>query len=479
MLAAKYISLIAQALQAKDWQIENTLKLFSDGATIPFVSRYRKEMTGSLDEVQIAEIKQLAAKYEELDERKAAILKSIEEQGKLTDELKINIENCLVLSVLEDIYLPYRPKRRTRATIAKEKGLEPLALLIMQQRTADMESAAERFLNDKVTTIEEALAGARDIIAEQINEDAKVRETLRRLFQHEAVLYSKVAKGKEEEGVKFKDYFEYNESLRRIPSHRFLAVLRGNAESFLSIKLIPEEERAISGIEKIIISRNAIHTEHLKLAIGDAYKRLLYPSLETETINWQKEKADNEAINVFAENLRQLLLSSPLGQKRVLAVDPGYRTGCKIVCLDEQGNLLHNETIYPHPPQNERSTSMRKITSLVDAYKIEAIAIGNGTASRETEHFIQKIAFPHKVLVFVVSEDGASVYSASPIAREEFPEYDVTVRGAISIGRRLMDPLAELVKIDPKSIGVGQYQHDVDQSKLKQAFRYGGRKLCK
>ena len=468
MLAAKYISLIAQALQAKDWQIENTLKLFSDGATIPFVSRYRKEMTGSLDEVQIAEIKQLSAKYEELDERKATILKSIEEQGKLTDELKTDIENCLVLSVLEDIYLPYRPKRRTRATIAKEKGLEPLALLIMQQRTADIESAAERFLNDKVTTIEEALAGARDIIAEQINEDAKVRESLRRLFQYEAVLYSKVAKGKEEEGVKFKDYFEYNESLRRIPSHRFLAVLRGNTESFLSIKLIPEEERAISGIEKIIISRNAIHTEQLKLAIGDAYKRLLYPSLETETINWQKEKADNEAINVFAENLRQLLLSSPLGQKRVLAVDPGYRTGCKIVCLDEQGNLLHNETIYPHPPQNERSTSMRKITSLVDAYKIEAIAIGNGTASRETEHFIQKIVFPHKVLVFVVSEDGASVYSASPIAREEFPEYDVTVRGAISIGRRLMDPLAELVKIDPKSIGVGQYQHDVDQSKLKQ-----------
>ena len=468
MLAAKYISLIAQALQAKDWQIENTLKLFSDGATIPFVSRYRKEMTGSLDEVQIAEIKQLSAKYEELDERKATILKSIEEQGKLTDELKTSIENCLILSVLEDIYLPYRPKRRTRATIAKEKGLEPLALLIMQQRTADIESAAERFLNDKVTTVEEALAGARDIIAEQINEDAKVREILRRLFQHEAILYSKVAKGKEEDGVKFKDYFEYNESLRRIPSHRFLAVLRGNSESFLSIKLIPEEERAISGIEKIIISRNAIHTEHLKLAIGDAYKRLLYPSLETETINWQKEKADNEAINVFAENLRQLLLSSPLGQKRVLAVDPGYRTGCKIVCLDEQGNLLHNETIYPHPPQNERSTSMRKITSLVDAYKIEAIAIGNGTASRETEHFIQKIAFPHKVLVFVVSEDGASVYSASSIAREEFPEYDVTVRGAISIGRRLMDPLAELVKIDPKSIGVGQYQHDVDQSKLKQ-----------
>ncbi len=467
MLNNKYIELIAKATNALAWQVENTLKLLNDGATIPFISRYRKEMTGSLDEVQVAEIKMLAAKYEELDERKAAILKSIEEQGKLTGELKMQIEKCPVLSELEDLYLPYRPKRRTRATIAKEKGLEPLAELILQQRTANLDAAAEKFLNDTVETIDDALAGARDIVAEQISENAQVRDALRHLFQRESTMHSKVAKGKEEEGVKFKDYFDYNEALRRIPSHRFLAVLRGNNEGVLTIKLVPDEERSIETIERIIIIRNPVNTEQMEIAIADAYKRLLSPSLETETINWQKEKADNEAINVFAENLRQLLLSSPLGQKRVLALDPGYRTGCKVVCLDEQGNLLHNETIYPHPPQNERATAMRKITSLVDSYKIQAIAIGNGTASRETEHFIQKIAFPHKVQVFVVSEDGASVYSASPIARQEFPDYDVTVRGAISIGRRLMDPLAELVKIDPKSIGVGQYQHDVDQAKLK------------
>jgi len=467
MLHTKYLSLIAQAINANEWQVENTLKLLNEGATIPFISRYRKEMTGSLDEVQVAEIKLQAGKFEELEERKAAIVKSIDEQGKLTDELNTQIENCLVLSELEDLYLPYRPKRRTRATIAREKGLEPLAEIILQQRTANLEAAAEQFLNDAVESVDDALAGARDIVAEQISEDARVRDALRRLFQREAVMYSKVAKGKEEEGAKFKDYFDYEEALRRIPSHRFLAVLRGNNEGCLTIKLAPDEAKAIEAVERIIVHRNAVNADHVKLAIADAYKRLLCPSLETETINTQKEKADDEAINVFAENLRQLLLSSPLGQKRVLALDPGYRTGCKVVCLDEQGNLLHNETIYPHPPQNERASAMRKITSLVNAYKIQAIAVGNGTASRETEHFIQRIAFPHKVQVFVVSEDGASVYSASPIARQEFPDYDVTVRGAVSIGRRLMDPLAELVKIDPKSIGVGQYQHDVDQTKLK------------
>jgi uncharacterized protein len=469
MLNNSYISLIAQAVNAKEWQVENTLKLLADGATVPFISRYRKEMTGSLDEVQVAGIKLQAAKYEELDTRKNAIVKSIDEQGKLTGELKTAIDACLAMSELEDLYLPYRPKRRTRATIAKEKGLEPLAELIIKQRTQDIESAAGEFLGDKVATVADALAGARDIIAEQVSENARVRETLRQFFRRESSLYAKVVKAKEEEGVKYKDYFDYNESLRRIPSHRFLAALRGNSEGFLSIKLIPDEAKAVDYMERTIIYRgtHAIVRNQLQLAITDAYKRLLCPSLETETINWQKEKADAEAINVFAENLRQLLLSSPLGQKRVLALDPGYRTGCKLVCLDGQGNLLHNETIYPHPPQNERSAAMRKITSLTESYKIEAIAIGNGTASRETEHFIQKIAFPHKVQVFVVSEDGASIYSASPVAREEFPQYDVTVRGAVSIGRRLMDPLAELVKIDPKSIGVGQYQHDVDQSKLK------------
>jgi uncharacterized protein len=468
MLHKTYITLIAQAAKAKEWQVENTLKLLAEGATIPFISRYRKEMTGSLDEVQVGDIQQQANRYEELEDRKNTILNAIEEQGKLTDALRTQIGNCLLPSELEDIYLPYRPKRRTRATIAREKGLEPLAELLREQRTADIEAAARRFLSDQVPSVDDALAGARDIIAEQLNEDAKVRDALRRLFQREATLYAKVARGKEEEGVKFKDYFDYNEALRRVPSHRFLAVLRGHDEGVLSLRLAPVEEQAITLIERMILHPHNAATPQLKMAAVDAYKRLLHPSLETETLNWQKEKADMEAINVFAENLRQLLLSPPLGQKRVLALDPGYRTGCKVVCLDEQGVLLHNETIYPHPPQNERNTAMRKITTLVESYKIEAIAIGNGTASRETEHFIQRIAFPHKVLVFVVSEDGASVYSASATAREEFPAYDVTVRGAISIGRRLMDPLAELVKIDPKSIGVGQYQHDVDQHKLKQ-----------
>lgn len=462
-----YISLIAQAVHIQEWQVEQTLQLLSGGATIPFISRYRKEMTGALDEVQIAEVKHLAARYDELEARKNAILKSIEEQGKLTGELKAKIDACLVLPALEDIYLPYRPKRRTRASIAKEKGLEALAEMIRQQQTGDWDAAAGKFLNEAVTSVEDALAGARDIVAEHINEDAQVRNSLRRLFRDEAVLSAKVIKTKEADGAKFKNYFDYRENIRRIPSHRFMAVLRGHDEGVLSIKLAPEDARAIALIEKMLV-HTATRSDQLKTAIADAYKRLLCPSLENEILREQKERADAEAINVFAENLRQLLLSPPLGQKRVLAIDPGYRTGCKVVCLDAQGNLVHNETIYPHPPQKERVAAMRKITALVAAYKIEAIAIGNGTAGRETEHFIQRIAFPHKVLVFAVSEDGASVYSASPLAREEFPQYDVTVRGAVSIGRRLMDPLAELVKIDPKSIGVGQYQHDVDQTKLKE-----------
>ena len=468
-----YINLIAEALQVKVWQVENTLTLFAEGATVPFISRYRKEMTGSLDEVQIAEVRHRAAVFEELDSRKATILKSIHEQGKLTDELRAKIDACVVSSELEDIYLPYRPKRRTRASVAKGKGLEPLAALLMKQDRTDILSEAEKFLTDAVPTVADALSGARDIIAEQANEEAKVREALRCLFRREAVVYSKVSHGQEEEGIKYKDYFDFHEALRNIPSHRFLAVLRGQTEGYLTVHVAPDEAQAISLVETRVLQQPVAQTpavEQVRTALVDAYKRLLCPSLETETINWKKEKADADAINVFAENLRQLLLASPLGQKRVLALDPGFRTGCKLVCLDEQGRLLHNETIYPHPPQNERGAAMRKISSLVDAYKIEAIAIGNGTAGRETEHFIKKIAFPKNMQVFVVNEDGASVYSASSIAREEFPEYDVTVRGAVSIGRRLMDPLAELVKIDPKSIGVGQYQHDVDQNKLKESL---------
>ncbi|MDR3180425.1 MAG: RNA-binding transcriptional accessory protein [Prevotellaceae bacterium] len=468
-----YIDLIAQALQVKVWQVENTLALFAEGATVPFISRYRKEMTGSLDEVQIAEVRHRAAVFEELDSRKTTILKSIQEQGKLTGELQAKIEACVVSSELEDIYLPYRPKRRTRASVAKGKGLEPLAGILMKQGRTDILAEAEKFLTDAVPTVDAALSGARDIIAEQVNEEAKVRDALRRLFRREAVVYSKVSHGREEEGIKYKDYFDFHEALRNTPSHRFLAVLRGQTEGYLTVHVAPDEAQAVSLAETQVLQQPVAQTpavEQVRMAVVDAYKRLLYPSLETETINWKKEKADAEAIKVFAENLRQLLLASPLGPKRVLALDPGFRTGCKLVCLDEQGHLLHNETIYPHPPQNERGAAVRKVSSLVDAYKIEAIAIGNGTAGRETEHFIKKIAFPKNMQVFVVSEDGASVYSASAIAREEFPEYDVTVRGAVSIGRRLMDPLAELVKIDPKAIGVGQYQHDVDQTKLKESL---------
>lgn len=462
--------IISKALNIKEFQVKNTLELLNEGATIPFISRYRKERTGGLDEMQIGEIASLQKKLKEIDERKQTIIKSIEEQGKLTDELKQRIDSCYVMSELEDIYLPYKPKRRTRAGIAREKGLQNLADWLLLQQNGSPEQHAKQFISEKVLNEEEALAGARDIIAETINEDEKVRDRVRKIFIREAVLSSGLVKGKEEEGVKYSDYFNYSEDLRRCPSHRFLAVMRGVSEGVLKMKAIPDADRVLDAIFPMYVKKDNPASDHVEMALEDSYKRLIEPSMETELIKLTKERADEAAIRIFAENLRQLLLASPLGERSVLAIDPGYRTGCKVVCLDNQGNLLHNETIYPHAPQKEYTKAAKKITSLVDAYKIQAIAIGNGTAGRETESFIKGLAFPSKVQVFVVSEDGASVYSASSVAREEFPEYDVTVRGAVSIGRRLMDPLSELVKIDPKSIGVGQYQHDVDQGQLKESL---------
>jgi protein Tex len=466
----KHVDILTKELSIADWQIRNTVKLLMEGATVPFISRYRKEVTGTLDEVQVLAVKDQYEKLIEVDKRREAVLKSIEELGKLTGELKQKLENTFVLSEIEDIYLPYKQKRKTRASIAKEKGLEPLALLIFKQQEKDVENAATRYLNDQVEDVEDALKGARDIMAEWINEDQRARESIRRLFGREAVIYSKMVKGKEEEGAKYTDYFDFSEPLRRCPSHRLLAMRRGEEEGILKITIEPSEEEAQEILEKQFIKGRFESSEQVREAVVDSYKRLLGPSIETEFMSASKDKADEEAIRVFAENLRQLLLSSPLGQKNVLAIDPGFRTGCKIVCLDAQGNLVHNETIYPHAPQNETSQAMKKISTMVTVYKIDAIAIGNGTASRETEQFILRIQFERAVQVFVVSEAGASIYSASPVAREEFPEYDVTVRGAVSIGRRLMDPLAELVKIDPKSIGVGQYQHDVDQTRLKKGL---------
>jgi protein Tex len=464
------ISLVAKKLGLHEWQVENTIRLMDGGATIPFISRYRKEMTGSLDEVQLMHIKEEYTRLKELDARKEAVIKSIEEQEKMTDDLRKKIGDSVTISELEDIYLPYRPKRRTRATIAREKGLEPLAVLIMEQKENDPDLKAEAFLNDEVATTGDAIDGASDIIAEWISEDEKARKQLRYLFDKEAYIFSKVVKGKETEGIKFSDYFDWSEPLRKCPSHRLLAMRRGEDEGFLRLSLEPEEQKAIDILDSIFVKGRNASSEIVKKSIKDSWKRLLSSSLETEFRNISKEKADMEAISVFADNLRQLLLSSPLGEKNVLAIDPGFRTGCKIVCLDRQGNLIHNETIYPHPPQNETAKSIKKILSLVNAYKIEAIAIGNGTASRETEDFIKWVKFENDIQVFVVSEAGASIYSASKTARDEFPDYDVTVRGAVSIGRRLMDPLAELVKIDPKSIGVGQYQHDVDQQMLQSSL---------
>lgn len=464
------IKLIASRLGLHIWQVENTIRLMDDGASIPFISRYRKEMTGSLDEVQLLHIKEEYTRLKELDARRESIIKSIEEQEKMTPELRERIDAAVTMAELEDIYLPYRPKRRTRATIAREKGLEPLAVIIMDQKENNPLRRAEEFINEEVKSVEEAVAGASDIIAEWISEDEKARRQLRRLFEKEAVIYSKVVKGKETEGIKFSDYFDWSEPLRKCPSHRLLAMRRGEDEGMLRLSIEPEEKNALDLLFSIFVRGRNESSALVEDAVRDSWKRLLASSMETEFRNISKEKADGEAIEVFADNLKQLLLASPLGEKNVLAIDPGYRTGCKVVCLDRQGNLLHNETIYPHPPQNETALSVKKILTLVNAYKIEAIAIGNGTASRETEDFIKWVKFERDIQVFVVSEAGASVYSASKVAREEFPDYDVTVRGAVSIGRRLMDPLAELVKIDPKSIGVGQYQHDVDQQRLQNAL---------
>jgi uncharacterized protein len=467
MSSDKNIELISTRLGLHTWQVENTIRLMDGGATVPFISRYRKEMTGSLDEVTISGIKEEYKRLLELDARRESIIKSVEEQEKMTPELLAKIESALTMAELEDIYLPFRPKRRTRATIAKEKGLEPLAEIIFRQKETDPEKIAEEFLNEQVENINAAVAGAKDIIAEWVSENETARMRLRRLYEKEAVIYSRVIKGKETQGNKFSDYFEWSEPLGKCPSHRLLAMRRGEEEGFLRLSIEPEEDHALEILRSVFIRAANRSSEIVGEAIDDSWKRLLSPSMETEFRNISKEKADEEAIRVFADNLRQLLLAPPLGEKNILAIDPGFRTGCKIVCLDRQGKLLHNETIYPHPPQNQTALSIKKILSLVNAYKIEAIAIGNGTASRETEDFIKYVKFEKDIQVFVVSEAGASVYSASKVARDEFPDYDVTVRGAVSIGRRLMDPLSELVKIDPKSIGVGQYQHDVDQQKLQ------------
>lgn len=468
---SSYIKIIGKKLQLHDWQVENTLRLLDDGATIPFISRYRKEVTGSLDEVQIAEIRDEYGRLKELDKRREAIIKSIEEQEKMTPVLLEKINAALTMSQLEDLYLPYRPKRRTRASVAREKGLEPLAQWLLRQLPGDPEGEAEKYTGEEVGTVDDALAGARDIIAELINEDEQVRSNMRRLFEKDAVISSRVIKGKEEEGNKFSDYFDWSEPLRRCPSHRLLAMRRGEEEGFLRLTVMPRDDEARELIEKHFVKAHNPAARQVREAAADSWIRLLGPAMETEFRALSKTRADEEAIRVFAENLRQLLLAPPLGEKSVLALDPGYRTGCKVVCLDRQGALLHNDTIYPHPPQNETARSVSKLLMLTDKYGIEAIAIGNGTASRETEDFIKQYMPPASgIKVFVVSEAGASVYSASKTAREEFPDHDVTVRGAVSIGRRLMDPLAELVKIDPKSIGVGQYQHDVDQTKLQNSL---------
>ena len=464
------VTFVTQKSGFESRYIKNLLGLLDEGATIPFISRYRKEMTGSMDEVQVGQVREIYEQFKELEKRKKTVLESIEQQEKLTPELRKQIEHCTDLRELEDIYLPYKPKKQTRASKAKAKGLEPLAAMLMKQDNGDVWDKAARFVKNDVENEEEALQGARDIIAEWVSENDRARNTVRRSFDRMAVVKAKVVKGKEEEGEKFTDYFDYSEPLRRIPSHRMLAIRRGEAEGILKVAIEIPEEETIESLERIFVKGRNESAEQVTMAVKDGYKRLLLSSIETEYLQSGKQKADEEAIKVFAENLRQLLLAPPLGNRRVLGIDPGFRTGCKVVCLDETGNLVHNETIYPHPPQNEVKQAANKITNLVNSYRIEAIAIGNGTAGRETERFIQSLRYDRDIQVFVVSESGASIYSASKIARDEFPQYDVTVRGAVSIGRRLMDPLAELVKIDPKSIGVGQYQHDVDQSKLKESL---------
>lgn len=466
----QFSQMIATALKLPVHRVENTLKLLQGGATIPFISRYRKEATGGLDEVQIGDIHTRYEKLCELAKRKETVLSTIEEQGKLTDALRERITNCWDTTELEDIYLPFKPKRKTRAEVARQKGLEPLAMLLLMQRENNLSARVRSFVKGEVKDEEDALKGARDIIAEQVNEDERARNLIRNQFSRQAIISSKVVKGKEKEeaALKYRDYFDFSEPLKKCTSHRLLAIRRGEAEGILKVSITPDDETACTErLERQYVHGNGVCSAQVAEAVNDAYKRLLKPAIETEFSALSKEKADEEAIRVFAENLRQLLLAPPLGQKRTMGIDPGYRTGCKVVCLDAQGNLLHNEAIYPHPPKSETALAGRKLVKLVEQYKIEAIAIGNGTASRETERFVTSQRYDREVQVFVVSEDGASIYSASKIAREEFPEYDVTVRGAVSIGRRLMDPLAELVKIDAKSIGVGQYQHDVDQTKLK------------
>lgn len=466
----EFSQMIAAELKLPAHRIANTLKLLQGGATIPFISRYRKEATGGLDEVQIGDIQTRYEKLCELSKRKETVLSTIEEQGKLTPELKARISACWNATELEDIYLPFKPKRKTRAEAARAKGLEPLALLLMMQKENNLAAKVRNFVKGEVKDEEDALKGARDILAEQISEDERLRNLMRNQFQRQALIQSKVVKGKEAEeaSAKYRDYFDFCEPLKKCSSHRLLALRRGESEGVLKVTIFPEDEDMCNErLQRLFVRANNECAHQVEEALTDAYKRLLKPAIETEFAALSKEKADEEAIRVFAENLRQLLLAPPLGQKRVMGIDPGFRTGCKVVCLDAQGTLLHNEAIYPHPPKSEYAQAARKIVKLVEQYKIEAIAIGNGTASRETEQFVTSQRYDREVQVFVVSEDGASIYSASKTAREEFPDYDVTVRGAVSIGRRLMDPLAELVKIDAKSIGVGQYQHDVDQTKLK------------
>lgn len=464
------VDIIAKRLGLRNKQVESTISLLSAGATIPFISRYRKEATGGLNEVQVAQVKEQNELLEELSHRKEYILQTIEEQGKLTDELKSRITDCWDATTLEDIYLPFKPKRKTKAEVARKKGLEPLANMLLLSPYSKPEEIAKQFVKGDVTDIEDALQGARDILAERFNEDEATRQTVRKSFEVTAIIHSKVVKSKEEEAGKYRDYFDWSEPLKRCTSHRLLAMRRGEAEGYLRVSIAPSnEEDCQERIERRYVKAGSASAQQVEKAINDAYKRLLKPSIETEFAGASKAHADEEAIGVFSTNLKQLLLAAPLGQKRIMGIDPGFRTGCKVVCLDAQGGLLHNETIYPHPPQSQYARSGFKIASLVEQYKIEAIAIGNGTAGRETEELVKSLHLKD-VDVFLVSEDGASVYSASKTAREEFPDYDVTVRGAVSIGRRLADPLAELVKIDPKAIGVGQYQHDVDQTSLKKAL---------
>ncbi|MDD3860417.1 MAG: Tex family protein [Bacteroidales bacterium] len=466
----KIIELVINSTGISPKQVINTVELLTTGSTIPFISRYRKERTGGLDELEVEKIQKQHLYFTELSVRKDSILATIEKQGLLTDDLRKQIEATWDANVLEDIYLPYKPKRKTRASVAKEKGLEPLAEIIFKQQNIDIDKLASSFLNENVKTIEEALEGACDIIAEQISENKQARERIRKLFTEDAVVSSKVVKSKTEEAEKYRDYFEFSQKLASCPSHRILAIRRGEKEGFLRADISPDEEKAIKLLKYLFIKAQTNCSQLVLKAMEDSYSRLLKPSIETEFASDSKLKADISAIEVFTTNLKQLLLAPPLGKKRILGIDPGYRTGCKVVCIDEQGNLLHNETIYPHKPQEETAIAMKKLSSLVGSYKIDAIAIGNGTASRETESFVKRISFDREIRVYVVSEDGASIYSASAVAREEFPQYDVTVRGAVSIARRIMDPLAELVKIDPKSIGVGQYQHDVDQKLLKESL---------